>query len=126
MRIFLAAANPMIADQIKVGLAAFGDIDVEQESGLLALEKIRRFDMDALILVLDPNVPEHDALLEKVRVELAGLDIIVIGHEAMTAKLREEKVRGRVFALLKQPLEPVEFFRTVNRLRQKRAIARVR
>jgi response regulator of citrate/malate metabolism len=126
MRVFLAAASPVVADQIKVGLAAFGDVQVDQESGVLALEKIRRANMDALIVVLDPNVPEHEDLLEKVRVELVGVDIIVIGHEALTAKLREEKVRGRVFALLKQPLEPVEFFRTISRLRQKRQLVRAR
>jgi len=126
MRLFLAAANPVIADQIKVGLAAFGGIQVDQETGVLALEKIRRTDIDALILVLDPNVPENDELLEKVREEVPTLDIIIVGHEATTTKLREEKVRGRIFALLKNPLEPVEFFRTISRLRQKRATARVR
>ena len=126
MHVFLAAAHPVLADQIKVGLAAFGDVQVDQESGMLALEKIRRSDVDALILVLDPNAPEQETLLEKVRQDLTGLDIVVIGHEAMTAKLREAQVRGRIFALLKQPLEPVEFFRTVNRLRQKRALARGR
>ena len=63
---------------------------------------------------------------DSVIAEMTGLDIIVIGHEALTAKLREEKVRGRIFALLKQPLDPVEFFRTISRLRQKRAVARAR
>jgi hypothetical protein len=126
MRTLLVAASPVIADQIKVGLAAFGDIRVDEEGAMLALEKLRRFDIDALMLVLDPAAPAISELLEKVRSELTHLDIVVIGHEAMTAKLREEKVRGRIFALLKQPLEPVEFFRTINRLRQKRAAARVR
>ena len=126
MRTLLVAANPVVADQIKVGLAAFGDIRVDEESAVLALDKLRRFDLDAMILALDPTAPEASELLEKVRSEPIGIDIVVLGHEAMTAKLREEKVRGRVFALLKLPLEPVEFFRTINRLRQKRATARVR
>lgn len=126
MRIFLAAAGPALADQVQVGLAAFPDIQVEQATGMLALEKIRRTQIDGLVLVLDPAVPENEELLEKVRIDAPGLDIVVIGHEALLAKLREEKVRGRIFAVLKQPLEPVEFFRAINRLRQKRATARAR
>ncbi len=121
MRIFLAVTQPVLADQIKVGLAAFGGVQIDQEHGILALEKVRRLDVDALILDLDPNAPEQQELLDKARDEVPGLDVIVICHEAIAVKLREEKVRGRIFALLKDPLIPVDFFRTISRLRQKRA-----
>jgi hypothetical protein len=126
MRVQVVVSNPVLSDQIQVGLAAFGDIRVDQESGMLALEKLRRQESDALIVALDPNAPDQEQLLEKARTDVTALDIVVIGHEAITAKLREDKVRGRIFAVLKQPLEPVEFFRAINRLRQKRATARAR
>jgi DNA-binding response OmpR family regulator len=126
MRILLSVADPAIADQIRVGLEAFGDVQVDQDRGVLALAKLRGGEYDALFLALDPAAPDAEELLEKVRGEPTGADVVVVGHEAAFPKLREDKVRGRIFALLAQPLVPVEFFRTVSRLRQKRATARAR
>ncbi|MBL8840140.1 MAG: hypothetical protein JNL90_01290 [Planctomycetes bacterium] len=123
MRLFLAVPTPALADQLRVGLAAFGDIEIDAEQGVLALEKIRRADIDGLIIALDPAAPDHDSLVEQVRRDMPQLDVIVVGHDAALAKLREDKVRGRIFALLGLPLEPVDFFRTIRRLRERRAAA---
>jgi hypothetical protein len=123
MRVLIAIADPELADQVSVGLAAFEDIECERESGVLALERVRRQEADALILALDPSAPENQQLLEKVASERSGADVIVLGHEAAIAKLRGDKVRGRVFGLLPVPLEPVEFFRTISRLRRSRTPA---
>lgn len=127
MRLFLAVHSRELQDQVKVALAAFGDIEVAEEVGVLALEKIRNAEIDGLIVALAPEVPEHETLIEQVRREMPQLDVIVIGHDAVIAKLKADKVRGRVFALQKQPLEPVDFFRTIRRLRERRpAPARAR
>ncbi len=120
MRLFVAVHNAALAAQIRVGLAAFGDIEIDEEQGVLALEKIRRSEIDGLILGLDPTAPECEKLLDQVRIDMPLLDIIVVAHDALLKKLREEKVRGRLFGLLVQPLEPVEFFRTIRRFREKR------
>lgn len=121
MRLFLAVPTPALSDQLRVGLAAFGDIEIDSEQGVLALEKIRRADIDGLIIALDPAAPDHDALVEQVRRDMPQLDVIVVGHDAALAKLREDKVRGRLFALLGLPLDPVDLFRTIRRLRERRA-----
>ncbi|MSR45795.1 MAG: hypothetical protein EXS13_01790 [Planctomycetes bacterium] len=121
MRLFLAIHSHELLDQVKVGLAAFGDIVVDEELGVLALEKIRQSEIDGLIVALDPAVPEHESLIEQVRRDMPQLDVIVIGHESAIAKLKADKVRGRVFALQRLPLEPVDFFRTIRRLRERRA-----
>lgn len=121
MRLFAAVHQPALADQLRVGLEAFGDIEVDVGSGVLALEKIRCANLDGLLVALDPAVPEHDTLLEQVRREMPQLDVIAIGHEAQLERLRADKVRGRLFALLIQPLEPLEFFRAIRRLRERHA-----
>ncbi|MBM4015766.1 MAG: hypothetical protein FJ293_12490 [Planctomycetes bacterium] len=123
MRLFLALPAPELRGQVKVALEAFGDLEVDEEVGVLALEKIRRSEVDALLVGLDPAVPEHDALIDQVRNDLPQVDLIVLGHDAAIAKLKNDKVRGRVFALQKLPLEPVDFFRTIRRLRERHVAA---
>jgi len=124
MRLFLAAHARALFDQIQVGLAAFGDVEIDSEQGVLALEKIRRSEYDGLIVALDPQAPELESLIEQVRRDMPQLDMIVMGHESALTKLKEDKVRGRIFGLLKLPLEPVDFFRTIRRLRERRVPAR--
>jgi hypothetical protein len=126
MRLFLAIQNRALFDQVQVGLAAFGDVEIDTEQGVLALEKIRRSDIDGLLVALDPAAPEHESLIEQVRRDMPQLDVIVLGHESALAKLKEDKVRGRLFGLLELPLAPVDFFRTIRRLRERRQPARAR
>jgi hypothetical protein len=123
MRLFLALPSAELRDQVRVALEAFGDIEVDEEVGILALEKIRGSEVDALLVALDPAVPEHDTLIEQVRSDLPQVDLIVLGHDAAIAKLQTDKVRGRLFALQKLPLETVDFFRTIRRLRERRSAA---
>jgi len=126
MRILLVIGDPLLRDQVRVGLQAFGDIEIEEADGFLAPDKLRRHELDGLLVGIDPATPENEALLEQVRAESRPTEVIVFGHEAVAERLREDKLRGRIFAFFTAPLDPIEFFRTINRLRQKRAPARVR
>jgi DNA-binding NarL/FixJ family response regulator len=126
MRLLLVLGNSLLRDQVRVGLQAFGDIEIEEADGLLAPDKLRRHELDALLVALDPAAPENEQLLEQVRTESRPTEIIVFGHEAVADRMREDKLRGRIFFFFTQPLDPVEFFRTINRLRQKRTPARAR
>ena len=127
MRFFLAIANPIVADQVKVGLSAFGSTQIDQGQGLLALDKIRRSDLDGILISLEPGATENDELFERLRSNPVDAELVLIAGEAYAARLREDKLRGHIFAFLKQPFEAVEFFRTISRLKQKRiATTRVR
>lgn len=126
MRVLLVIGDPHLRDQVTVGLEAFKDIAVEVAEGLLALDKLRRTELDAVLIELGPSAPENEQLLEQFRAEALAGELILVGHDALTDRLREEKLRGKVFSFFTQPLDPVDFFRTINRLRQKRAPARAR
>ena len=126
MRILLVIGDPVLRDQVRVGLQAFGDIEIEEADGFLAPDKLRRHELDGLLVGIDPSTPENEALLEQVRTESRPTEIIVFGHEAVADRLREDKLRGRIFSFFTHPLDPIEFFRTIGRLRQKRAPARAR
>lgn len=126
MRLLLVIGNSLLRDQVRVGLQAFGDIVIEEADGQLAPDKLRRHEIDALLVSLDPATPENEELLEQLRNEARPTEVVVFGHEAIADKMREERLRGRIFSFFLSPLDPVEFFRTVNRLRQKRSPARSR
>ena len=126
MRLLLVIGNSLLRDQVRVGLQAFGDIVIEEADGQLAPDKLRRHELDALLVDIDPATPENEQLLEQLRNESRPTEVVVFGHEAIADRMREEKLRGRIFSFFQQPLDPVEFFRTINRLRQKRAPARQR
>lgn len=126
MRLLLVIGDPVLRDQVRVGLQAFGDIEVEEADGLLAPDKLRRLELDALLVGIDPATPENEALLEQLRAEQRATEIVVFGHEAIADRLKEDKLRGRIFSFFTSPLDPIEFFRTINRLRKKGAPARAR
>jgi DNA-binding NarL/FixJ family response regulator len=126
MRLLLVIGNSLLRDQVRVGLQAFGDIVIEEADGQLAPDKLRRHELDALLVDIDPATPENETLLEQLRNESRPTEVVVFGHEAIADRMREEKLRGRIFSFFQQPLDPVEFFRTINRLRQKRTPARQR
>jgi DNA-binding NarL/FixJ family response regulator len=126
MRLLLVIGNSLLRDQVRVGLQAFGDIVIEEADGQLAPDKLRRHELDALLVDIDPATPENEQLLEQLRNESRPTEVVVFGHEAIADRMREEKLRGRIFSFFQQPLDPVEFFRTINRLRQKRTPARQR
>jgi DNA-binding NarL/FixJ family response regulator len=126
MRILLVIGNSLLRDQVKVGLQAFGDIEIEEADGVLAPDKVRRHELDAVLVSLEPEAPENEQLLEQIRSEAHPTEIIVFGQEAAATRLREDKLRGRIFSFFTEPLDPVEFFRTISRLRQKRTPVRSR
>ena len=126
MRLLMVIGNSLLRDQVRVGLQAFGDIVIEEADGQLAPDKLRRHELDALLVDIDPASPENEHLLEQLRNESRPTEVVVFGHEAIADRMREEKLRGRIFSFFQQPLDPVEFFRTINRLRQKRTPARSR
>jgi DNA-binding NarL/FixJ family response regulator len=126
MRLLLVIGNSLLRDQVRVGLMAFGDIVIEEADGQLAPDKLRRHELDALLVDIDPATPENETLLEQLRNESRPTEVVVFGHEAIADRMREEKLRGRIFSFFQQPLDPVEFFRTINRLRQKRTPVRSR
>jgi len=126
MRMLLVIGNSLLRDQVRVGLQAFGDIEIEEADGTMAPDKVRRHELDAVLVSLDPDAPENEQLLEQIRTESHPTEIVVFGHEAVANRLREDKLRGRIFSFFTQPLDPVEFFRTINRLRQRRTPLRSR
>lgn len=122
----LVIKDPLLAGQVEVGLEAFGDLEVERENGLLALEKMRSGEFDAVLVALDPSAPENQDFFERARLEAADRALVVFGHEALLRKLRDEKERESLFALLSTPLDPVELFRAIHRLRHRRVATRAR
>ena len=126
MRLLLVIGNSLLRDQIRVGLQAFGDVQIEEADGQLAPDKLRRHEIDGLLVSIDAASPEHEQLLEQLRNESRPTEVVVFGTESIADKMREEKLRGRIFSFFMPPLDPVEFFRTINRLRQKRSPARSR
>src|SRR5262245_23062177 len=112
MRLLLVIGNSLLRDQVRVGLQAFGDVASEEADGQLAPDKLRRHELDALLVSIDPTTPENEQLLEQLRNESRPTEVVVFGTEAIAEKMREEKLRGRIFSFFVPPLDPVEFFRT--------------
>ncbi len=121
MKVLVAEKDPVLRDQVIMGLNAFADMEVHEASGLMALDRIRHGEYNVLVLGLGLGAddPGFD-LLDRLRSDDLEIDIVVVATEGIISQLREEKARGRIFAFLVNPLDPVEFFRTLARLIHRR------
>ena len=124
MRILVVIDEAQYRDQVEVGLRAFADLDVDFASGTAALEKAQARDYDAILIHWSASSSEGRELFEKLREENVDQEFLIAAHEQAIKKLREQRVRGRIFALLHDPIDAVEFFRAIGRLQSRQPARR--
>lgn len=118
MKVLLAVNNPALLDQLRVGLRAFGDLSVECATGVAIFDLVRRVDYGFMILEIEHVTREEIEPLEKLHLASPDLEVLVAGSEPVIHHLKEDRLRGKVYGFLRTPLDAVEFFRAVSRLRQ--------
>ena len=119
MRVLLANFETTISDQIQIGLDAFPDVQVETADGVAALDRVRSQQCDCLFVsIARPDDPGEE-LWENVRESMEDLAVVIVAPEQLLKRYRSSRLQGCFVSFLRQPLEAVDLFRTMNRMFEK-------
>ncbi|MFO0985464.1 MAG: hypothetical protein U1E76_27655 [Planctomycetota bacterium] len=119
MRILVAEADKVVRDQIVVALENFGNIEADVATGIEAIELARKKEYHCLFVGLDPGDSGSRDLIDVLRQSAPQRELILLATESQTKKLSQNRNEARIFSVLKKPLVPLEFYRTVSRLRKR-------
>ena len=120
MEILLVERDRYIRDQVKVGLQQFPEFTVTWGEGYAAINELRQREYDAIFLGLPTNHQEAKQVLEHLRSIDRMTDLVIVANERLCRDMSREKARFNIASFVPTPLNAVEFFRTVSRLRERR------
>ena len=121
MKILIADCSPGTRDQVHVAFDAFSTFEVDVSDGFDAYEMTRRVDYDAVVVAVGSSLDSSGKLLERLGEQGADTPLIVVAREETIFQLKREKVRSNIYAFVKDPIDPVDLFRTVSRLKRRDA-----
>ena len=114
MKILVANLGSGVQDTIQVGLEAFEGVEVECAEGMVALDRVRRCNYDAVFLGWQEG---QDDSVARILEERPDLPLVLCAQDAVLRRVKQERVKFA--AVLELPLEPVDFFKVVHRLLQR-------
>jgi CheY-like chemotaxis protein len=137
--VLVAEVDKVIRDQVLVGLESFGDIETDAATGLEALELVRKREFDCIFVGFNQSDTSGQDFLDKLKTMNPQTELILLAPEAHAKRLSQDNNgsrppprqprawrsgwRLRIFSVLRKPLVPLEFYRTVGRLRKRLRIA---
>lgn len=119
MRVLVAEADKVVRDHVVVGLENFGTIETEIATGIEAIELARKKEYHCLFVGLNAEDPASRELLDSLRQTAPQSELILLAAEGQAKKLSQSRNEARIFSVLKKPLVPLEFYRTVSRLKKR-------
>ena len=125
MDILLIEKDPLVRDQLKVGLQQFPGIKVTTGVGYRGVNELRSRTFACVFLTVDPKDPESMGMLAHLRSFGAGM--IVSGETEIVAllpsqepkALANEKARFDIHSLLRTPLQPKDLFSFLGRFQER-------
>lgn len=122
MEVYVIERNKLVRDRVCVGLQQFPEFEVTTGVGYAAIEEIRQRQHEAVFIgVHELGNSEGMQLLGELRELGRPIDIVVMTQEACVRELAKQKAKFNISALLSAPIDPMEFFRLVARLRERRS-----
>ncbi|MEW6745033.1 MAG: hypothetical protein AB1486_19950 [Planctomycetota bacterium] len=119
LRVLVAEAGTAVRDHIVAGLRVFDGITADLAQGPEILDLAARKDYDFVVYGIATSDPQELQLLEQLLAMEKGPDLLVVARDAIAKKLASERPSPRIFSTIRRPIEPLQFYRTVSRLRRR-------
>ena len=119
MDILLVTRDPLVRDQIKVGLQQFPEFTVTVGEGYAGVNLLRQREFAYLFLEVDPHEREGLQLLHHLRSFDRVTPCIVVTGERAAKDMAGDKGRLNINSFLQVPIDVKQFFRMVGRLRER-------
>jgi DNA-binding NtrC family response regulator len=120
MDVLLVEKDRLVRDQIKVGLQQFAEFTVTWGEGYAAINELRQRRYDVVFVGCDNKEDECVRLLRHLRSFDRLTEVIVVCGQRTARDLHAEKTKINISGFLQTPINVVEFFRVVGRLRSRR------
>jgi hypothetical protein len=119
IRVLYAGGVPVTRDVIKVAIDQFKGFvgDYVEQADCLGVIASGRYDV--LVLEDTPNPDETFALVNQLSLQDTRIPIVIVCDETTVKRFQQDKKRLGISAFLRRPLEALEIFRLLNRLREK-------
>ena len=119
VKILFIEGDSTTRDAIKVALDQFKGFEGEFVTVQDCLDHLTEGRYHVVFVEDAPSPGETFELLETMSREESRLPVVVIAEEVTIKNLLHDKKRLNISAFLRKPLDPVEVFRLLNRLREK-------
>lgn len=121
MEALLIVKDPLVRDQVKVGLMQFHEFAVTVGTGYEGLNELRLKTFDCVFLGVDPRDKETVRWLHHLRSFDKTTELIVLTGGHQMKELNAEKGKYNIHSFLQTPLAVKEFFSFVGRFLERRA-----
>ena len=120
MNVLIVEKDPLVRDQIKVGLRQFPEeFTVLSGEGYAGIHLLRQHTIDLLILGVPRNSAEAKRRIDYVREVSPTVDLVVVATDSCAKELSGEKGRLDIFSFLARPVGAMDFFRLIRRVRER-------
>lgn len=120
MEVLLIEQDPLIRDQVKVGLQQFPEFTVTVGDGYQGVSELRSKTFDCVFLGVDPRDKESMLLLQHMRSFDQTTELVALADSRSVKDLSAVKGKYNIHSLLQTPLDVHEFFSFVGRFLERR------
>lgn len=124
MKALLWTQDPLLRDQLRAGFAASPEVEVVCAEGRRALRELEKGENSGRTPVdwiwLELGGERHAEILQEIRERNREAPLVILGEERQAKGLASLKEQWKIAGFLKLPLDPLDFFKTLGRLRSRR------
>lgn len=120
MEVLLVEKDPLVRDQVKVGLQQFPEFHVTVGSGYAGINEVRSRHFDAVFLGVDPREKDTVKLLHHLRSFDTTTELFVMTASRNVRDMAVDKSKYNVHSFLQTPIEVREFFGLLGRFLERR------
>lgn len=120
MEVLLVEKDPLIRDQVKVGLQQFPEFEVTVGCGHTGINQMRGRHFDCVFLGVDPRQKDTVKLLHSLRQVDRQVELFVITAARNVKDMNVDKSKFDIHSFLSAPLDLKEFFGLVGRFLERR------
>jgi DNA-binding NtrC family response regulator len=121
MDILLIEKDPLVRDQLKVGLQQFPEFQVTVGMGYRGINELRNQAFDGVFVGIDPKDKESSGLLQHLRSFDRTTELVVLAAPRSLKDMAADKGRFDIYTFLQTPIDPRELFEFIGRFRERHA-----
>ena len=120
MEVLLVEKDPLIRDQVKVGLQQFPEFQVTVGQGHAGINEVRGRHFDAVFLGVDPRLKETVKLLHHLRSFDTTTELFVLTAPRNVRDMAVDKTKYNIHSFVPTPISAREFFGLLGRFLERR------
>lgn len=120
MEVLLVEKDPLVRDQVKVGLQQFPEFHVSVGVGYAGINEMRGKPFDCVFLGVDPREKDTVKLLHHLRSFDTTTELFVLTASRNVRDMAVDKSKYNIHSFLQTPVDVREFFGVLGRFLERR------